>query len=376
MRPEEQRSPIPSSQAGLSRRDALKSAAGAFLAAPALLTSNIVNAAELEREIGRLIMVGFLGKSAKGKFARAIANHVRAGRASSVVFLGNNIGSGRDVAGLNRLFHDAGVTHIAIDHEGGAVQRLKERQGFTRLPSALKIAQSRDVAAAEKLYAVAARELSRAGFTLNLGPVADLHLRANPVIGKNRRAYGVDGSTVAAYAGAFVRAHRRHGMRTSLKHFPGHGLSRADSHNGFVDIRESWSPKELMPFKLLIDQGLADIVMSGHLYVRVTGQNNGELTTFSHALVQDVLRRGLRFGGLTMTDDLDMGAVRKVAKPREATIRAVEAGYDLLLLSNSLKPNPDLPSVAIGWIMESIREGRIRQEQIFASAARVRTSAV
>lgn len=360
--------------APLSRRMAIKLATGAALAAPAIFKSNIVNAAELEQAIGKLIMVGFAGRSAKGKFVRTIAGHIAKGRAASVVYLGSNIGSGRDVAGLNRLFHNSGVTHIAIDHEGGAVQRLKKKQGFTRLPSALQIAQKQNVAGAERLYGVAARELANAGFTLNLGPVVDLHRNFNPVIGKNRRAYGTDAETVAAYAGAFVRAHRRYGLRTSLKHFPGHGLSRADSHNGFVDIRESWDPSELTPFHLLIQRGLADIVMSGHLYVRVTGQDDGQLTTFSRPLVQDVLRQGLRFDGLTMTDDLDMGAVRKMANPREAAIRSVAAGYDMLLLSNSLKPDPDLPVVAIGWIMQGIRDGRIRQEHIIASASRVRHS--
>lgn len=348
-----------------------------MLAGPAILTtSTIANAAELERQIGLMIMTGFSGKSAKTKFARQIAHHVSKGRAGSIVYLGGNIGSGRDVAGLNSLYRNAGATHIAIDHEGGAVQRLRNRQGFTRIPSALKIAQSKSPAQAQRIYETAAKELSRAGFTLNLGPVADLHRKTNPVIGKNRRAYGSQAATVTQYAATFVKAHRRHGMRTSLKHFPGHGLSRKDSHHGFVDIRNSWDPEELQPFQHLISMGLADIVMSGHLYVRISQRDNGELTTFSKTLVQDVLRRGLQFNGLAMTDDLDMGAVRKVAKPREATIRAVEAGYDILLLSNSLRPNPDLPAEAIGWIMAAIREGRIRPDQITQSAQRVWASRI
>ncbi|PLW75012.1 glycoside hydrolase family 3 N-terminal domain-containing protein [Cohaesibacter celericrescens] len=357
----------------LSRRSAMKCAAGA-LAAPVLIKSTIANAADLERAIGQLIMVGFSGKSAQGRFVRTIAAHVAKGRAASVVYLGSNIGSGRDVLGLNKLFHGAGIKHIAIDHEGGAVQRLKQKQGYTRIPSALELAQSKDVAGVEKVYAVAAKELANAGFTLNLGPVADLHRSFNPVIGKNRRAYAADATTVVAYAGAFVRAHRRYGLQTSLKHFPGHGLSNKDSHNGFVDIRESWDPEELQPFSMLIRQGLADIVMTGHLFVRITERDNGELTTFSRTLVQDVLRGGLQFRGLTMTDDLDMGAVRKMAEPREAVLRAVEAGYDILLLSNSLKPNPDLPAEAIGWIRSAIQEGRIRENQIFQSAERVQRS--
>ena len=356
-----------------SRRQVMQLGACA-LAAPALVKADIVNAAELDRAIGQLIMIGFSGKSAKGRFAKRIANHVAKGRASSIIYLAPNVGTGRDVSGLNTLFHDARATHVAIDHEGGAVQRLRKSQGFTRLPSALRLAQTRDVGSAEKLYAVAARELANAGFTLNLGPVADLHRSFNPVIGRNLRAYSTDPNVVVAYAGAFIRAHRRYGVITSLKHFPGHGLSREDSHNGFVDIRDSWDPEELKPFTLLIRQGMADIIMTGHLYVRISEQDNGELTTFSRALIQDVLKRGLRFSGLTMTDDLDMGAVRKVAKPREAVIKAVEAGYDLLLLSNSLKPDPDHPAEAVDWIRSAVREGRVREGQIFRSAEKIRRS--
>ncbi len=75
-----------------------------------------------------------------------------------------------------------------------------------------------------------------------------------------------------------------------------------------------------------------------------------------------------------MTDDLDMGAVRKVAKPREAVIKAVEAGYDLLLLSNSLKPDPDHSAEAVEWIKSAIREGRVQEGQIFQSAQKIRQS--
>lgn len=355
-----------------TRREFLRTSGKLALAAPALLSvSTIANAAELERQIGMLLMVGFAGKSANGRFARQIAAHVAKGRASSIVYLGSNIGSGRDVRGLNQLFASSGATHIAIDHEGGAVQRLRKRHGFMRLPSALKVAQSRSPQQAQALYAAAAKELAGAGFSLNLGPVVDLHRSSNPVIGRNRRAYGAKAPTVTAYAGAFVQAHRQYGIRTALKHFPGHGLSKKDSHKGFVDIRQSWNPEELQPFTQLIANGLADCVMAGHLFVRVAEQDQGQLTTFSRPLVQDVLRRGLRFQGMAMTDDLDMGAVRKIASLPEATIRSAQAGYDLLLLSNSLKPDPDLPVRAIGWIKQAVKDGRIPAGQIAQSAERV-----
>nr|WP_321458183.1 glycoside hydrolase family 3 N-terminal domain-containing protein [uncultured Cohaesibacter sp.] len=357
----------------ISRRTTLKLVA-AGLAAPALIRANVVNAAELDNAIGSLIMVGFSGKSAGESFARTIAGHISKGRAASIVYLSTNVGSRKDVLGLNKLFHDAGVTHIAIDHEGGTVQRLKEQQGFTRIAPALTIAQKTNPDGAEKIYAVAAKELAAAGFTFNLGPVADLHRSYNPVIGKNKRSYGKDAKTVIRYAAAFVKAHRRYGITTALKHFPGHGLSKADSHNGFVDIRDTWQPEELTPFAELIHMGLADVVMSGHLYVRVGSGSDGELTTFSRSLIRDALRKRMQFNGLIMTDDLNMGAIRKIASPREAAVKAAMAGYDILLLSNSLKPDPNQPAEAVGWIRDAVRQGQIAENQILDSAARLRRS--
>src|SRR5690606_35642736 len=150
---------------------------------------------------------------------------------------------------------------IMLDQEGGQVQRLTPSVGFAGTPSARDVARG-GIEAAEAVYADLARRLAREGFNVNFGPVVDLNLNPdNPVIARFGRAYGRDAASVTAFAAAFVAGHHAAGMGTALKHFPGHGSSLADSHHGFVDVTEVWSPAELEPYRTLIGEGLADMVM-------------------------------------------------------------------------------------------------------------------
>ncbi|WP_350333082.1 glycoside hydrolase family 3 N-terminal domain-containing protein [Coralliovum pocilloporae] len=356
----------------LNRRSFLCGLSAGLVAAPAVLSPSRALAA-LEGEAGRLLMIGFHGSSANARSARALAAHMKERRAGGVVFLGHNVKSRKGIDSLTDLFGSAsrGGGLIAIDHEGGAVQRLKARHGFTRLPKALRVGHKRSSSEARALYAQAARELKAAGFTLNLAPVADLHWKRNPIIGRNGRAFSSDPAEVAAYAEAFVKAHRRNGVLCAVKHFPGHGLSRGDTHAGLVDITDSWSEAELEPFKALVRKGAADIVMSGHLYHRSL-EDGGVPITFSRRALRGTLRTLLGFRGAIMTDDLDMGAIRKRYAQKEAVIRSLAAGNDLVLMTNSARPDKNLPKKAVRWISEAVENGRLNRRELSRSIDRVR----
>jgi beta-N-acetylhexosaminidase len=156
----------------------------------------------------------------------------------------------------------------------------------------------------------------------------------------------------------------------ALKHFPGHGRSRADSHSGFVDISRAWGEDELEPFRALIRAGLADIVMSGHLtHARLSG---GQPMTFSGEAIQGVLRKRLGFAGAAMTDDLDMAAIRDSTGLREACVRAIAAGHDLVMMSNSARYDPDLAPKAARWIADAVAAGRFPASRVERAHARIR----
>ncbi|HAQ36770.1 MAG TPA: glycosyl hydrolase, partial [Alphaproteobacteria bacterium] len=198
-----------------------------------------------DRAAGMLLM-GFIGDNPDAEGADIVADHLANGRIGGVLFLRHNVRSREGAEGLAARFREiAPDAFLALDQEGGAVQRLNGDLGYTPVPRAHVLAQAQSPSQAEETYRMAAREFTAAGFNMNLAPVADVQDDANGVIGRWGRGYGTDGETIAAYAGAFIDAFEAEGAVCAVKHFPGHGRSTGDSHEGFVDISQSWSENEL-----------------------------------------------------------------------------------------------------------------------------------
>src|SRR5262249_10079498 len=134
---------------------------------------------------------------------------------------------------------------IAVDQEGGSIQRLTKTKGFEGLPGARRVAEM-EQAEAYRVYRKSADELARAGINVNLGPVVDLDVDPqSPAIGKLRRSYGSEPQKVIAYARQFIDAFAHGGILTAAKHFPGHGSAKTDPHEVSADITASWQPSEL-----------------------------------------------------------------------------------------------------------------------------------
>ncbi len=249
------------------------------------------------------------------------------------------------------------------------MQRLRAAQGFSRLASARTMVARHPVELAEEIYGVAGFELAEAGFTLNLAPVVDLHDGRNPIIGRYARAFSADPAVVIDYARAAVRGLAAGGILAAVKHFPGHGTSRGDTHTGVVNVNATWSETELQPFIGLMKSGDLRLVMSCHV---VHDRWGGVPASLSVLALVGELRGRIGFRGPIITDDLDMGGIRDLAGPQEAVLRAVEAGNDLILTSNSADHDSDLPAAAAGWIEAAVMEGRISAGRVAASAARIR----
>jgi beta-N-acetylhexosaminidase len=323
---------------------------------------------------GELLIAGFSGSNAQTPSAQALAEQIRCGAVGGVVFVKDNVGDRDDVLGLVRLF-SAGAPRkviVAIDHEGGAVQRLIEAHGCARLPSARQVASNHTVAEAEELYAEAGRTVARLGFNLNLAPVADLDNTANPAIGQYGRAFSRDADTVTAYASAFVRGFEASGVCCVLKHFPGQGGAQSDSHEWAPDISPVWSEADLAPFRRLISEGGVDAVMSGYSVLR-TVASDGAPAALSREIVTGLLHDRLGFDGVAMTDDLDMGAVGYGFARRSAIVQALHAGNDALMVRNRTNYDPALPETIASWMGEAIADGTLSIDALSKSAERVRT---
>ncbi|KRA99214.1 hypothetical protein ASD83_01410 [Devosia sp. Root685] len=305
------------------------------------------HAATLEEMAGQMIVIGFEGDGAGDASVKAISDELAAGRLGGVMYLKKNVASLAAVAAMNAKFRAASPDlppFITIDQEGGAVERLTKDVGFTEIPNAATIAARDTPEEAEAIYAEMAKGIAAQGFTVNFGPVADLNTNPNnQVIAKFGRAFGANPATVIDYDRAFIEGHHKAGLATALKHFPGHGSSTADSHEGFVDITKTWSEDELKPYEELIGEGVVDMVMVGHLYHADYADGDGQTpSSLSARWIDGVLRTDLGFDGVVISDDLEMGAIRDHFTLEETVVEGVKAGMDILLFSNTAYQRPTL----------------------------------
>ena len=330
-------------------------------------------ASQIVQDIGDMLIMGFSGHTIESDSANALAAHIAAGRAAGVCFIKGNVGTREEVLALTALLsaHAKIAPLIAIDHEGGNVQRLTARLGFTDLPSEQHVAATLSPDQARSLYAKAGAELAAAGFTVNLGPVVDLYYPDSPDIGARGRAFGDDPAQIVAYADAFIAGFASSGIRCALKHFPGTGSARSDSHLGPADLSATWTPKDLEPFRRIIANRRADIIMSSHFRVAALDPSLAPVTV-SRAAITGVLRNQLEFSGIAMTDDLDMKSITETMDRREAVIGALAAGNDLLMIFNQENYDPDLPQTVVRWVEEAVRSGTLAAAAISQSATRVR----
>jgi beta-N-acetylhexosaminidase len=218
-----------------------------------------------------------------------------------------------------------------------------------------------------------AKGIAAQGFTVNFGPVADLNINPNnQVIAKFGRAYSADPETVTAYDRAFIEGHHKAGLATALKHFPGHGSSTADSHEGFVDITKTWSEDELEPYRELIGEGVVDMVMVGHLYHADYADDDGQTpSSLSARWIDGVLRTDLGFDGVVISDDLEMGAIRDHFTLEQTVVEGVKAGMDILLFSNTGYQRPGLSKEVLAILMEQAEKDPAFAKRIEQSYERI-----
>lgn len=326
----------------------------------------------LDAMIGQMLLIGFKGASADGEAAKRVTGQIAGGEIGGVILMERNVRSRAQVKRLTSKLRSAGhelTPIISIDQEGGNVQRLSSRRGFASYPRARTVGRRYTPEKAHETYRKMAHELAEAGINLNYGPVIDLDLyRRNPVIGRKGRSYGDDPEKVVQFARAFIRAHREANVLTSVKHFPGHGSSRTDSHKRLVDLSKTWKEVELDPYRDLAREGLIDTIMVGHLFLpRFSGE--GRLpATLAPGAIEGWIRKDLGFDGVVITDDLEMAAVKKHHDLEETLVMAINSGNDILMFAN---PESGFVARATKLIADAVERGDITNERIEQAYTRI-----
>ncbi len=250
---------------------------------------------------------------------------------------------------------------FSADYERGLRMQLRTGTPFT---TNMGVAAAGDVRAAYNQGKIICEEMRAIGANWLFAPVADVNNNPdNPVI--NIRSFGADPSKVGEFVAAEVRGVRDANCLATLKHFPGHGNTATDSHIGLSTIsanRAALNATEIAPFKQTIEQGV-DSIMTAHLAVpNVTGDNLP--ATLNPKILNDILRRDLKFDGIISTDSMEMGAITKAYPNGASAVTAIKAGVDVVLFP------PDVDA-AINAIEAAVKRGEITEERLNESVRRL-----
>ncbi|MEO1255441.1 MAG: glycoside hydrolase family 3 N-terminal domain-containing protein [Bacteroidota bacterium] len=326
--------------------------------------------------IGQMIMIG-IGDFDIVDESKSIFKEIKEGKVGGVVLYEKNILFESPKAELALLVEtlqkNATIPlFVSIDEEGGLVSRMKTRYGFPRNVSAQYLGDIDDLDSTRYYAAQTASLLNSFGINMNYAPVVDVNLNPkNPVIGKIKRSYSSDYTKVIVQAHEVIKEHDKNDVIPVLKHFPGHGSSRSDTHLGLTDVTETWQLEEMYPYRALIDSGIVKAVMTAHI-VNKTLDATKNPATLSKKIVTDMLRDFLGFEGVIISDDMQMGAIDNEYGLREAIRLSIEAGVDMLMFANNvLDYNMVTASTVHAIIKDLLFEGIITRDRIYQSYSRI-----
>ena len=267
-----------------------------------------------------------------------------------------------------QYYREAGapVPFLSVDEEGGSVARIGGQSAFgvERLPDMRVIGENGNVEEAKRVGDVIGSYLSELGFNLDFAPDADVLTNPQNEVVK-KRSFGSDAELVSRMSMAVVKGLEEHGIYATLKHYPGHGATLSDSHKGYAytdKTLEELMEEELIPFKEGISEDI-HFIMVAHISVPEITKDTVPCS-LSPYMVTDVLREQLGYQGIVITDAMNMGAISQEYNSKEASVMALKAGVDLVLMPTDFEE-------AYQGVLSAIEEGELTEERIDESVRRV-----
>ncbi len=321
--------------------------------------------ASIRRDIGQLL-IGSLPATTIPSELRALAREFQLG---GVILFSRNIEAPEQVAELSRDTQELAAElplWVSVDQEGGRVARL--RAPFTEWPPMATLGRSGDPKLATRFAAALAAELRAVGITLDYAPVLDIHTNPkNPVIGD--RALAETADLVATLGAAIVRGLQDNGVAACGKHFPGHGDTSVDSHLELPIVEhppDRLRRVEFVPFREAIKAGVA-FIMTAH--VLVPSLDEEQPATLSPRIVRALLREELGYGGVILSDDLEMKAIAKTLAVPDAAVQAIAAGCDGILICSG---NVEVQATTLEALVHAVESGAIPYKRLEDALTRLR----
>ncbi|CAI3625489.1 putative glycosyl hydrolase [Clostridium neonatale] len=325
----------------------------------------------LEQKIGQLFIVNLEDVNnglATTVFTEDIKKNINKYNVGGIILFQNNIKDREQLKLLtNNIQNNSNIPlFISVDEEGGIVSRLSDIPSMkvTKFENMADIGEKEDYNRAYIVGDTIGKEINELDFNLDFAPVADVITNPNNTeIG--RRSFGSDPEIVANMVKEVVKGLQENNVSATLKHFPGHGGSEENSHNEFSytpQTLEGMRKTEFLPFISGIEEDV-DFIMISHISApNVTGDNTP--SSLSKTIITDLLRKELGYENIVTTDALNMKAISNYYSPKDAAIKAINAGADVLLMT------PDFKNV-YDHVLESVQNGTISEERINESVERI-----
>ncbi len=318
----------------------------------------------LEEKIGQLFMVG-LEKKEKTEIRKLIEEN----KIGGVVLYKKNYHTYPEMLQLINELKQANKNNkvplmISIDQEGGRVNRMPPE--ITNLKSAAKIARTKNKEILQESGEILGAMLKQTGISMNYAPVLDIcRFEEKHAIGD--RSYAKTKEEVCEYAPIVMKEMQKQGVIPVVKHFPGHGLTKKDSHFQIPKIIakvEQLEQEDMLPFEKAIQEG-AEAVMVGHLILKDVDKKYP--ASLSKKVIQTYLIKKYQYKGLIITDDLKMMAIQLHYNLKKAVFKAIEAGNDMVMVGLSYKKIRKI----IKYILKKVKEGKISIDRINESVEKI-----
>ena len=321
----------------------------------------IVASMSQTEKLGQMVMIGIQGTKVDDDSLYMLHQFHMGG----VILFDRNMDSPEQVkkltSDLQAQSNEKVPLFIGIDEEGGDVVRMAEK--LTPPPSQKEIGATGDIEQARTWAIKTAKSLKDMGINVNFAPVAD--------IGSNdKRSYSTDANTVIDFVRAATKGYQQENIIYSLKHFPGIGKGKVDSHvdSSSIDVaKEVLMTEDILPFKTIIDENEPNdyFILVSHL--KYPALDEEYPASLSSKIMTDLLRNELGYKGIIITDDMEMGAVANHNDFRSIGVKAVKAGVDIVLVCHEYQHQQE---VYLG-LLDAVNSGEISQERIDESVKRI-----